>query len=63
MKKARNTAILLFGVSNVGKTTTGRLLADQLNAKFYDLDEEIKTAYGMTLEMFTEEYEDDQERA
>ena len=52
MKKARNTAILLFGVSNVGKTTTGRLLADQLNAKFYDLDEEIKTAYGMTLEMF-----------
>ena len=44
MKKERNTAILLFGVSNVGKTTTGRLLADQLNAKFYDLDEEIKTA-------------------
>ena len=63
MKKARNTAILLFGVSNVGKTTTGRLLADQLNAKFYDLDEEIKTAYGMTLEMFTEEYNDHRERA
>ena len=55
--------ILLFGVSNVGKTTTGRLLADQLNAKFYDLDEEIKTAYGMTLEMFTEEYNDHRERA
>ncbi len=63
MKKERNTAILLFGVSNVGKTTTGRLLADQLNAKFYDLDEEIKTAYGMTLEMFTEEYNDHRERA
>lgn len=36
MKKARNTAVLLFGISNVGKTTTGRLLANQLNARFYD---------------------------
>ena len=63
MKKERNTAVLLFGISNVGKTTTGRLLANQLNARFYDLDEEVKASYGMTLEMFTEEYNDHRERA
>ena len=44
--------ILLFGVSNVGKTTTGELLAKRLGLKFYDLDEEVKTCLGMTLEEF-----------
>lgn len=44
--------ILLFGVSNVGKTTTGGLLAKRLGFKFYDLDEEVKTCLGMTLEEF-----------
>ena len=42
--------ILLFGVSNVGKTTTGELLAERLRFKFYDLDEEVKSCLGMTLE-------------
>ena len=44
--------ILLFGVSNVGKSTTGELLANQLGFKFYDLDMEVKTRMGMTLETF-----------
>ena len=44
--------ILLFGVSNVGKTTTGELLAERLGFKFYDLDEEVKTRLNMTLEEF-----------
>lgn len=44
--------ILLFGVSNVGKTTTGALLAERLGFKFYDLDEEVKTRVGMSLEEF-----------
>ena len=44
--------ILLFGVSNVGKTTTGELLAERLGFKFYDLDEDVKTRLGMTLEEF-----------
>lgn len=44
--------ILLFGVSNVGKTMTGKLLAERLGFKFYDLDEELKSYLGMTLEEF-----------
>ena len=44
--------ILLFGVSYVGKTMTGKLLAERLGFKFYDLDEELKSYLGMTLEEF-----------
>lgn len=44
--------ILLFGVSNVGKLTTGELLAERLGVTFYDLDDEIKAQPGMTLEEF-----------
>lgn len=44
--------ILIFGVSNVGKTTTGKMLADRLGYDFYDLDEEVKRYYHTTLEEF-----------
>jgi shikimate kinase len=44
--------ILLFGVSNVGKTVTGALLAHRLGYDFYDLDEEIKQHLNTTLEDF-----------
>ena len=44
--------ILIFGVSNVGKTTVGRLLANRLGYSFYDLDDEVKKEYQMTLEEF-----------
>lgn len=38
--------ILLFGISNVGKSTIGKLLSEKLNYEFDDLDEEIKRRYG-----------------
>ena len=44
--------ILLFGVSNVGKSTTGKLLADQLGIAFYDLDDEVRDRLGISLEEF-----------
>ena len=44
--------ILLFGVSNVGKSTIGKMLANRINYHFYDLDEEVKKEYQMTLEEF-----------
>ena len=44
--------ILLFGVSNVGKTTIGKLLAEELRFEFYDLDAEVKMRTGMTIEEF-----------
>ena len=40
--------IMLFGISNVGKTTIWRIVADKLGYDFYDLDEEIKKCYEMT---------------
>ena len=44
--------ILLFGISNVGKTVTGGLLAQRLGYDFYDLDEEVKKYLNTTLEFF-----------
>ena len=44
--------ILLFGISNVGKTTIGTMLAKQLGYSFYDLDEEVTKEFKMTLEEF-----------
>ena len=44
--------ICLFGISNVGKTTVGKLLAERLNIKFVDLDEEVKNRLKMSLEEF-----------
>ena len=44
--------ILLFGVSNVGKTTVGKLLSDKLEIPFFDLDEAVKADQGITLEEF-----------
>lgn len=44
--------ILLFVVSNVGKTTLGSMLAKRLGYNFYDLDEEVKREFHTTLEEF-----------
>jgi len=38
--------ILLLGITNVGKTTIGKLLSKKLNYNFEDLDDEIKRRYG-----------------
>ena len=48
----RGMKICLFGVSNVGKTTVGKLLAERLDIKFIDLDEEVKNRLKMSLEEF-----------
>lgn len=44
--------ILLFGASNVGKTTIGKCLAEKLDYTFYDLDQEIQSKYNITLTEF-----------
>ena len=44
--------ICLFEISNVGKTTVGKLLAERLDIKFIDLDEEVKNRLKMSLEEF-----------
>jgi len=48
--------VLLFGITNVGKTTVGKILAEKLNYKFIDLDEEIKLKLKTTLEQFQKDY-------
>lgn len=48
--------VMLFGISNVGKTVTGKKLAEKLNYEFFDLDEEIKKRFQTTLEKFMNEY-------
>ncbi len=48
--------IMLFGVSNVGKTVTGEKLAEKLNYSFIDIDEEIKKRFQTTLEKFMQEH-------
>lgn len=38
--------LLIWGVSNIGKTTIGKELSKKLNCKFYDVDDEIIDIYG-----------------
>lgn len=42
--------ILLTGVSCVGKTTIGRLLANRLGLPFFDLDESVENYFGASIE-------------
>ncbi|MBU6348052.1 MAG: shikimate kinase [Actinomycetales bacterium] len=52
------TNIVLVGVPGAGKTTVGRLLADQLGREFLDTDVEIERQTGKTVsEIFTEDGE------
>ncbi len=46
---------MLFGISNVGKTSIGKKLAELINFDFFDLDEEVKKYYDTTLEKFVNE--------
>ncbi len=41
--------IFLYGPSGSGKTALGRILAENLNLPFIDLDQEIETRTGMTI--------------
>lgn len=38
--------LLIWGVSNIGKTTIGKELSKKLNCRFYDVDDEIIDIYG-----------------
>lgn len=53
--------ILLFGVTNVGKSTIGKMLSKKMKYDFDDLDEEIKRRYGR-IDDFQREYPWDYER-
>lgn len=53
--------LLIWGVSNVGKTTVGRELAKRLNCNFYDIDDEIIKIYG-SIDNFQEIFPDDYDR-
>lgn len=48
--------ILLFGITNVGKTVTGEKLAEKLNYSFIDMDEELKKRFQTTLEIFMKDH-------
>ena len=47
-----NKNILIVGMTGVGKTTIGRLLAKKLNRKFFDSDYEIEIASGLRVTDF-----------
>jgi shikimate kinase len=42
--------VFITGVSDVGKTTIGKTVAELLGVKFFDLDEEIETFFGTSIE-------------
>ncbi len=47
--------IYLVGISCVGKTTIGRLLANYLDFSFYDLDDEVQKYYQKPIEILQNE--------
>lgn len=49
LKLKRTPGIYLVGFMGAGKSTVGRLLADELGWTFSDLDEEIEAAQGTTI--------------
>lgn len=53
--------LLIWGVSNVGKTTIGRELSKKLNCKFYDIDDEIIKMYG-SIDIFQKIFPNDYDR-
>ncbi len=48
--------IFITGVSDIGKSTIGRVVAERLGVTFYDLDDEIETFFGMTIVRLQNKY-------
>ncbi|MBN2523561.1 MAG: hypothetical protein JXB24_09825 [Bacteroidales bacterium] len=47
--------LYLVGISCVGKTTIGKMLADNIDFSFFDLDEEIQNYYKKPIERIQDE--------
>ncbi len=47
--------LYLVGISSVGKTSVGELLADKIGFQFNDLDIEIQNYYNMPIERIQDE--------
>ena len=47
--------IYLVGMSCVGKTTIGKMLAEKIGFSFFDLDEEVENYYGKPIERIQDE--------
>ncbi|MEA1897093.1 MAG: shikimate kinase [Bacteroidota bacterium] len=47
--------IYLVGIGCVGKTTIGRMLADNIGFSFYDLDHEVQNYYNKSIERIQDE--------
>src|SRR5690242_496565 len=59
LKLKRTPGIYLVGFMASGKTTVGRLLADELGWSFADVDEDIEAARGRSIaEIFDHDGED-----
>lgn len=52
----RTPGLYLVGFMGSGKTTVGRLLADELGWNFIDLDDDIEAAAGCTINSLFEEF-------
>lgn len=48
--------LYLVGVSCVGKTTFGKMLADKIGFTFFDLDDEIQKYYNKPIERIQDEF-------
>ncbi len=48
--------IYLVGISCVGKTTIGKLLADYIDFEFYDLDEQIEKYFERPIEYIQNDF-------
>ena len=42
--------VLIFGMSNIGKSTTGKILAEKLGYHYFDVDDGIKEKYHMSMQ-------------
>ena len=51
-----NRSIVLVGMMGSGKTTIGKLLAEELELPFYDSDNEIEKNLGKKINDIFEEY-------
>ena len=58
MIQPQTTAMRVFltGVGCVGKTTVGKELAELLGVKFFDLDHEIETLFGTSIERLQKKF-------